>query len=291
MKKLISVVLVLLLLLPITGCRSREKDKDAVEYKLSWDGAYYTLSYVGENIVELVVPEYYNGKPVLKIGDGACSMNQRPGGPNVSKLRRVTIEAKLTEIGRGAFSECDYLETINIPPTVTEIGDSAFSSCRSLKSIGIPTGVTRISQNLFFGCEALESIELHDRIEKIDFGAFCGCSSITEIYLPASVEFIGERAFSLMENLEKIKVSEDNYDYVTIDGNLYTKNKKTLLQYAPKNERESYTVPEGVKMIGEHAFAGSLNLKSITLPDSFKLLMISVYLLTDSGHILQTTTS
>ena len=218
------------MLLTVSGCKNVEKDPDAIEYTLSKDKTYYILSYVGENIEELVIPEYYNGKPVLEIGKYACYESRGPHSFNQSKLKSVKIEAKLTKIGNSAFEECSFLETINIPPTVTEMGEGAFSQCESLKSIEIPTGVTRISRSLFYNCKELDSIKLHDRIERIDSYAFHGCSSIDEIILPEKVKWIGENTFSMMESLKRIYIPEGNKYYVTVDGNLYTKDQKTLIQ-------------------------------------------------------------
>ena len=70
MKKIISAILFILVLLTVSGCRNVDKDK--IGYTLSDDGTYYILSYVGANVENLVIPEYYNGKPVLEIGDYAC---------------------------------------------------------------------------------------------------------------------------------------------------------------------------------------------------------------------------
>ena len=165
MKKIIRVILVIFVLLTVSGCRKIDKDK--IEYTLSKDESYYVLSYVGENIEELGIPEYYNGKPVLEIGDFACCKYVHPTSHNRSKLKSVKIEAKLTKIGDSAFKECIFLETINIPQTVIEIGAGAFSMCKSLKSVEIPTGVTQISESLFMECEKLESITLHDKIVKV----------------------------------------------------------------------------------------------------------------------------
>ena len=152
MRKLIGVILFVLVTLTVSGCVNN-LDKDAIEYALSDDETYYILSYVGENIEELVIPEYYNGKPVLEIGDSAFCYNVHPTSYNKSKIKNVQIEAKLTKIGKSAFRECSLLETINIPQTVTEIGANAFEKCESLKSIEIPTGVTQIHKSLFFECQ------------------------------------------------------------------------------------------------------------------------------------------
>ena len=100
MKKITCIILFLVTILTISGCGNVDKDK--VEYTLSDDGTYYILSYIGANIENLVIPEYYNEKPVLEIGDYACCQKRTPSH-NDSKIKNVQIEAKLTKIGDYAF--------------------------------------------------------------------------------------------------------------------------------------------------------------------------------------------
>ena len=174
MKKITCIILFFLIIFTVSGCGNDDKDK--IEYTLSDDGTYYILSYVGANVENLVIPEYYNGKPVLEIGDNACCHKSGPLH-NDSKIKSVQIEANLTKIGNAAFRECIFLETISIPSTVTEIGAGAFSMCESLVSIEIPSGVTQVNRSLFSGCKKLESISFHNGITKIDTFAFFGCNS------------------------------------------------------------------------------------------------------------------
>ena len=76
MKKITCIILFFLMLLTVSGCREINKDK--IEYTLSEDETYYILSSIGEDIEDLVIPEYYNGKPVLEIGDYACCQRRTP---------------------------------------------------------------------------------------------------------------------------------------------------------------------------------------------------------------------
>ena len=125
MKKTVSAILFVMVLFTVSRCR--QYDKDLIEYTLSEDETYYVLSYVGENVEELVIPEYYNGKPVLEIGDYACRTRRGMEYNNDSKLKTVKIEAQLKKIGYAAFSGCSFLENINLPQSITEIGEGAFS--------------------------------------------------------------------------------------------------------------------------------------------------------------------
>ena len=94
MKKIIGLLLFVLVLLTASGCRYH--DEDGIEYTLSDDETYYVLSYVGENIEEIVIPEYYNGKPVLEIGFRA--FRQGKGLTDKNTKNPVNINTKTENI-------------------------------------------------------------------------------------------------------------------------------------------------------------------------------------------------
>lgn len=66
-----------------------------------------------------------------------------------------------------------------------------------------------------------------------------------------------------------IVVDEDHEYFSVLDGNLYTKQKKTLLYYVGGSGERSFTIPEGVEGIAYQAFA-YCPLESVTLPAGMK---------------------
>ena len=79
---------------------------------------------------------------------------------------------------------------------------------------------------------------------------------------------IGNGAFSNCSSLTSVKVDSDNPSYKDIDGNLYTKDRKTLIQYAVGKSNASFTIPDSVTSIGNGAFSNCTSLTSIEIPDS-----------------------
>ena len=131
-----------------------------------------------------------------------------------------------------------------IPDTVTEIKAYAFCNCSNLTSVVIPDSVTTIRSYAFYNCSSLTSVVIPDSVTKIDFYAFDGCSSLTSI-----------------------TVSVNNITYMSIDGNLYTKDGKTLVQYAIGKSATTFTIPDSVTKIGESAFYRCSSLTSVVIPD------------------------
>ena len=114
---------------------------------------------------------------------------------------------------------------------VTGIGDKSFYLCKSLTSIIIPDDVTYIGENAFDRCRKLTSITIPENVTKISKSAFDYCTKLTAI-----------------------NVTAGNKNYASVDGVLFNKDKTELLCYPAGKPDKSYTIPGGVKIIGNRAF-------------------------------------
>jgi len=154
------------------------------------------------------------------------------------KEKDLVIPNYVTEIYQYAFSTYDNIISVIIPDSVISIGDYAFDYCYNLVSISIGSGLTNIDYQ-FWCCPNLTNVTIGNGVTSLD-GAFTDCFSLTNI-----------------------TVAEDNTAYKSIDGNLYTKDGKTLIQYATAKTEESFTVPENVTSIDNSAFYYCYSLVSI----------------------------
>jgi cell division protein FtsB len=210
-----------------------------------------------------------------------------------SNLTSVVIGDGVTTISYSAFSNCSNLTSVVIPDSVTIIDNSAFYDCDSLVSVVLPdSGVTTIGYYAFYDTayyndennwidgvlyignhliEAKDTISgkcmIKDGTITVADYAFYVCDSLTSIVIPDSVTSIGQYAFKDCIILESIEVSENNEYYKSINGNLYSKDGKTLIQYAIGKEDNSFEIPDSVTFIGEYAFFDCDNLFSIVIPD------------------------
>ncbi len=181
---------------------------------------------------------------------------------------KFTIPNSVTSIKYQAFYGCDSLTEITIPNSVTSIESSAFAGCSSLTEITIPDSVTSIESSAFNGCSSLTEITIGNSVTSIGKYAFEDCSSLTEIIIPDSVTYIRESAFNGCSSLTNITVDENNPNYKSVDGNLYTKDGTTLIQYAIGKTATKFTIPSSVTSIGGYAFKDCDSLTEITIPDS-----------------------
>ena len=156
-------------------------------------------------------------------------------------------------------------ESFTVPEEIEIIGDRAFAYSPYLKNVIISNSVTTVKDYAFYKCSALESVTLGNSVNTIGEGVFNGCKSLESIELPDSLNTIGARAFSNCESLSSITVGEGNPWYKSIDGNLYSKNGKTLIQYATGKTDKSFTVPDSVTALRDKAFADCTFLETVVI--------------------------
>ena len=73
-----------------------------------------------------------------------------------------------------------------------------------------------------------------------------------------------------MLQVEAFIVDEANQDYCSVGGVLFTKDMAELVAYPYGKTQIEYTVPDGVKRIGEYAFSKIDNIYKINFPESLE---------------------
>ena len=122
--------------------------------------------------------------------------------------------------------------------------------------------VTTIVEELFGSNNTIKKIIIPKTIKNTEFG---------------SLEEIPSNPFSSCLSLETIEVEEGSPVFSSVDGVLFSTDKKTLIGYPAGSPRESYTVPDGVKTAKIAAFFNSQHLKKIVLTNDMETLGLSVF--------------
>ena len=209
-------------------------------------------------------------------------------------LTSVTLPNSLTTISGGLFSVCTGLKSVTIPNSVTSIGVGAFYEC-GLTSVIIPNSVTTIGREAFNDCESLTSVSIPSSVTSLGDGVFMNCRNLRWVAIGNPNLELPERTFSLDSYLGQIpeilfcpvdfewngsdetkivRFDPETTEFLE-DGTVVTDNGKKLLAVPnPGYRGTSYTIPDGIEVIGEYAFYWSSyegsDLESLTIPASLK---------------------
>ena len=124
------------------------QDGDMLEFTLSDDGTYYTVTDVGYyDKNDLIIPDSHKGLPVKAIGEKAFFEE--------SGITSVTIPKTVISIGESAFEGCSGLAELTIENGVQSIGNKAFSRCINVKFAILPDSVNAMGSEVFSECQNL----------------------------------------------------------------------------------------------------------------------------------------
>lgn len=182
------------------------------------------------------------------------------------KLKKINIGKDVISLGADNYSLHKFYEiaSINVDPENPKYSskDGVLYSKSGKTLIQYPQGavpengvvkigsdVTQIGYAAFQENYHINSVKLPSKLKKIGHAAFMS-SSIKSISIPDSVTSIGEDAFAVCLQLEKVKLSEN-----------ITKIPEYAFFYSEK--LASINIPQKVKTIGGRAFSGCGELKSI----------------------------
>lgn len=166
----------------------------------------------------------------------------------------ISLPEGLERIGDYAFQYCTT-SAFNIPSSVTEIGEGAFSNCNYITDIVIPEGVKAIKSYIFNSCNHLTSVTLPNSVESIGDEAFYSCGKLETITMPSNLREIGNRAFLYCQALQSIE----------IPAKVGTIGSSAFFYCTALKE---ITIPKGVETIGDSTFYNCSSLVRITLPST-----------------------
>ena len=209
-------------------------------------------------------------------------------------LTSITIPNSIVIIGDFAFSETK-ISSIVIPDSVVTIGDWVFDCCGDLENVTLSRNLEHIGFGCFNNCSKLNykvyehgkylacpsndyfmmigvednSLETYiiNPNTKILYEAFSGCTNLSTITIPRSVKAVKYNVFFKCISLTEIKVDENNTEYKSVQGVLFSKDGQTIVAY-PAGKVGNYVIPSTVTSIGASAFSYCTNFTAITIPSN-----------------------
>lgn len=196
---------------------------------------------IGSDITSLGYGVFSDCKS-LKVADLSGYTGELPENllNGCTSLRYVTLNEDLTQIPAYIFYDCSSLNNVNLPESLVEIGERAFSGCSSMTLVSLPLGLQKIDTRAFSGCMAVKEIEIPREaaievgegafehleslnyaylsgVRRIEADAFAYCKGMTWIEIEQEMEFIGTKAFTGCNSLEKIYIHADVPPVISIN--------------------------------------------------------------------------
>lgn len=266
----------------VTGGVGNNLYSVSIPDSIGYGNINYPITHIGKEAFKR-----YRGLTTVSLGN-CLKVIEDNAFEGCVELVKLDMPNSLETIKGGAFSSCGF-SVVEIADGVKEIGENAFYRSSTLNSVKIGKSVTSIERNAFSECPALTSVTLGENLKFIKTSAFENCTALSNIVLPSSLQVIDSRAFyntalvsvsvpSSVVNigkdafewiyaLKEIKVDEANTVYSDIDGVLCSKTKTVLFRY-PNSKGKTYTVPNTIKKIYDHAFYNCRDLETVVFPAS-----------------------
>lgn len=227
--------------------------------------------------------------------------SDRPWNDLRDKITNVVIGEGVTTIGERAFSYFSNVTEFIIPEGVETISYYAFANCKNLTSIYLSSTVTSFVWYHIFGDDSLKEIivsEDNERLTSVDGIVYnkdithliispAGYDKSEILKIPETVDTIESLSLShchgLKEiiigknvkiysvpsdciNLEKVTVDEENAEFTSIDGIVYSKDLTELVHCPPKNISGEFIIPDGTQSIGIYSVGECKDITSIIIP-------------------------
>lgn len=94
------------------------------------------------------------------------------------------------------------------------------------------------------------------------------CTILTELYINEDMFFIQDKSFVYCDSLININVHEDNKNYSSKVGVLFSKDFREIIFYPQCKQSSTYFIPQGVEVIRSHAFTSNKHIKYVVIPNS-----------------------
>lgn len=159
---------------------------------------------------------------------------------------------------------------LTIPEGIISVGQNAFEKSPDLVSVDIPSTLGNISYMIFANCPKLTTVNIpvNSAISTIGSFAFERCVSLDSFFIPESVLSIEQGPWRGCTSLEKLTLAEENYNFVEVNGVLYSGWMGNLLQYPAGKKDIAYNILFGIESIANSAFYGNPYIEKVVLPAS-----------------------
>lgn len=220
----------------------------------------------------LEIPEYYNNKPVTRIGFRSI---------NYDDINSIIIPNTVNEIGEECLAYCSGLNSLTIPFVGETIPSGTSANVNTLFGFifgrGSYPGSTKTSQYYdsgntydYYIPNSLKKVTVNGG--KVLYGSFSNCNNLTNIILSDNINIVQARTFYNCNNL--ISVTMPN----SIDSRIL---REEMFRYC--SNLVNVNIPNNIDTIYHYVFDNCSSLTNIIIPDSVTI--IYEYAFSNTGLI------
>ncbi len=291
-----------------TECDYEQKNfTEGLAYELKDDDTYKVTGIGTATGIDLIIPAFYEDKPVTEIDRFVFEKNHT--------IETLVVPDSVTTIGRWAFNGCDKLETVTLGSGITFIGNSTFEDTKikrvnytgdvkgwlgiefenaganplcdvgidhcnlyfngeRLTDVEVPEGITEIKPYAFYRCRGIIWTKMGAGVTKIGESAFAECTALSDVDFGTSSPDIGDKAFyrtavRKVELTEGLtKIGQEAFNYCDkLETVAVPTGVQTLGMNAFSNCTLLHTASVGAAAIGTNAFSGCTRLQQVTFEE------------------------
>lgn len=215
-----------------------------IEYTISQDGTGYYASKYEAYGKSVVIPDQYKGLNIIGISSGFLQRR--------SEVERIYIGKNIQDI-KESFYRCSILEEYIVDESNVTFNTQDGALYKGEDLFSLPPN------------NSIQTLEISGDIEE---NALRNCLNLKYLILGDEVTR-NDNNFKYLDSIISISVSQNNDYYSSLEGILYSKNRKELIN-APCNktyEDDAFSVPISTEIILDNAFKNS-KIVELHLPSS-----------------------
>ena len=206
------------------------------------------------------IPSQIEGHPVLGLAPVSFA--------NLAQACQIVVPDTVIAIGECAFRQCSNLRTLRLPELVDRFSADWVRNCRRLERLTLPGALEVLSPRIFDNGQ-LKELTIGVSAKDIQPGTFIN-SGLDCIIVSADNPHLATDGLALYSasftGLAALAVRTPEY---AVDGRCKVLGKKAFSSFASV---ERVSLPEGLQVIGEFAFAGT-SVSRFDAPESLEAIL------------------
>lgn len=161
------------------------------------------------------------------------------------------------------------------------VGNMFFRLKRSMDLLVVPEYIKRFHERAFVQaipkCMIAPISPSRSNVSNLEGKFYRNVKSLEELTITHFSATLNFTNLAKLTGLQNVHLSENHKKYCSVDGVIFTKDKKMLVFYPCGRQNKKYQIPEGTVKIARRAFAEQQYLEEVFMPDTMTTLGMSAF--------------